>query len=237
MTDVWDELAPGILADQIAGDLKDMVRAFEDSRPRSQQQEVGPSGIGSPCARCLARKVLGCEVVPDFDDPWMRIIGVATHAWLADAGLHHNKTVGRDRYVIESRVHPDPELLPKGGDADLYDRDTATVIDHKVVGLPKIKKVRADGPGQQYRYQGHVYGLGFTRAGLPVEHVAIAFWNRNGFLRDLEVWVEPYDEAVALEALDRYRTIRTLALTNGVAILPNLPADAECWDCKGKDVT
>jgi hypothetical protein len=238
--DVWAELAPGILADQIAGEQRDLVRAYEDARPRSLQQAIGPSGIGSPCSRCLAREVLGCPVEGDFDDPWMRIVGTATHAWLAEARLHRNKQLNRGRYHLETRVMPDgpdSELLPSGGDLDFYDADTYTVVDDKVVGLPKIKKVREHGPGDQYRRQIHLYGRGLALAGYRVDNVAIAFWNRNGFLHDLYVWVEPYDEAVALEALDRYRTIRDLATTHGVAILPHLPADADCWDCKGRPMT
>ena len=240
VTDVWSELAPGVLAEQIAGDLKGMVRAYEASRPRSLQQAVGPSGLGSPCARCLAREVLGIPFARTFDDPWLRIVGTAVHSWLEEAALHANKELERGRWHIERRVYPDGAdsgLLPKGGNLDLYDADTRTVIDHKCVGLPKIKKVRAEGPGQQYVWQGHLYGRGLALEGLPVENVAIAFWNRNGFLHDLLVWTEPYDEAVAVEALDRFRTIRDLALDHGVAILPALPADESCFSCKGADVT
>lgn len=237
---VWDDLAPGVLAEQIGGDQKSLVRAFESSRPRSQQQAVGPSGLGSPCPRCLARQVLGIPFVPTFDDPWFRVVGTSVHTWLAEARVHANKILERCRFHVEVRVYPDgpdSDLLPKGGEIDWYDEDTFTVGDDKVVGLPKIKKVRADGPGQQYRYQGHLYGRGLELAGFRVDHVAITFWNRNGFLHDLLVWTEPYDEAVAVEALDRFRTIRDLALAHGVAILPSLPADPDCWSCKGADCT
>jgi hypothetical protein len=236
---VWDELHPSVLADQIANEQRQIVRDFESSRPRSQQQVIGPSGIGSPCSRCLAREILGVPLDRGFDDPWFKVIGSATHTWLEEARVHRNKQLNRGRYVISARVHPDGEdsdVLPKGGDLDFYDADTFTVVDDKVVGLPKIKKVKANGPGDQYRRQVHLYGAGLIRQGYRVDNVAIAFWNRNGFLHDLHVWTEPYDEAVAVEALDRFRTIRALALSLGVAVLPELPADPDCWSCKGAAV-
>lgn len=238
--DVWTELAPSVLADRITGEIRDIIVAFENNRDRTKQTAMGPSGIGSPCARCLARNVLGCPVERGYDPHvWRRIVGTAVHAWLAEAALHHNKAIGRGRYVIESRVHPDgkaSELLPKGGDADLYDGDTDTVVDYKTKSFNGIKEVKANGPKQQQRYQGHLYGLGFARLGRPVKNVALAFIPREGALRDFYVHVEPYDEAVAVEALERFRTIRTLALANGVAILPHLPADPDCFDCGGADI-
>jgi hypothetical protein len=85
--------------------------------------------------------------------------------------------------------------------------------------------------------QAHLYGRGFALLGKPVKNVALAFMPREGSLRDIFVWTEPYDEAIALQALERFRTIRSLALTCGKAILPQLPADPECFDCEGADVT
>lgn len=231
--DIWTELT---LADTLADDLRQMVRNFESSRDRSLQTQPGPSEIGAACARCLARKVLGIRVERPFSDPWCAIIGTAIHAWLDDAAQHANTQDTAPRWSPEVRVYPDLELLPVGGSADLYDRRTRTVIDHKTTSHEKIKKVRANGPTQQYRYQAHLYGRGYEIAGEQVDHVAIAYWKRGGFLRDLYVWTEPYDPSVAQKALDRFRTIRDLANQLGEAVLPHLPADKSCFDCRGADV-
>lgn len=234
----WDDPAlTGGLARTIETDLRDLARAYEDSRDRSQQTAVGPSGIGNPCTRCLARQVLGLTVTRDFDDPWCRIIGTAVHAWLADAAEHSNATAGEQWYQTETRVHPHPDVMPKGGNADLYDVLHKTVIDHKIVGVKQLQKYKLNGPGAQYRIQAHVYGLGFRRTGAAVEHVAVAFWQRGGRLSDLYVWTEPFDAQIALDAINRYRTIADQAKAIGPAILPHLPAHPDCWDCGGKDVT
>jgi hypothetical protein len=234
----WDDPAlTGALGDRIADDLRDMIRAYEDSRERSVQTHIGPSQIGNPCTRCLARHVLGITVTRDFDDPWCAIIGTAVHAWLDEAAVHWNVSRDTARWFPEQRVQPDIDLLPSGGRADLYDSELFTVIDHKVVGAAPQKSFKANGPGPAYRRQGHLYGLGYTLAGHRVDHVAIAFHLRGGRLSDLYVWTEPYDEAIAREALARFQIIRGQALALGPAILPNLPADPDCWDCGGKDVT
>jgi hypothetical protein len=235
MTAVWDDLAEP-LGEQVAAELREMARLFELGRPRTQQRAIGPSEVGKPCARCLARSVLGRPVVRAFDDPWCRIIGTATHAWLDEAAVDACKRANRGIYVSENRVHPDPELLTKGGNADLYMVDRRMVVDHKIVSAERLKHYRHNGPGAQYRYQGHLYGLGYANAGWPVDHVAVAFWNRGGRLKDLYVWTEAYDPAIAHEALERFRSIRDLALAAGVAILPHLPADPDCWDCSGLPV-
>lgn len=235
----WDDPAlTGDLGDRIATDLRDMVLAYENSRDRSVQTNIGPSEIGKPCTRCLARHALGIPVEREsrFADPWCAVIGTAVHAWLAEAAEHSNETAGEEWWLTETRVHPHPDVMPSGGNADLYDVIRKTVIDHKVVSPDRLKAYKRNGPGLQYRRQAHLYGLGYHRLGKPVENVAVAFWMRGGRLSDLYVWTEPYDPAFALEAITRYRTIREQALAIGPAILPHLPADPDCWDCGGKDV-
>lgn len=234
---VWDTFTDP-LGEQVADELRAMVRAFEAGRERTTQRAIGPSEIGKPCARCLGRYVLDMTVERDFDDPWCRIIGTATHAWLDEAAVDACKRAGEAIYLSEMRVYPEPEreVLTKGGNLDLYMVGRRTAVDHKIVGASRLKHYRHNGPGMQYRYQGHLYGAGLINAGWPVEHVAVAFWNRGGRLRDLYVWTEPYDEAIAREAIDRFKTIRDLALASGPAILAHLPADPECWDCGGRPV-
>lgn len=234
----WDDPAlTGGVGEAIATDLRDMVRMFEGSRDRTRQTAIGPSGIGNPCTRCLARHALGRPLEREYGDPWCAIIGTAVHSWLAEAAEHSNFTAGEDWWLAETRVHPHPDVMPAGGSADLYDVLRKTVIDHKVVSAERLKAFKRNGPGLTYRRQAHLYGLGYHRLGKPVEHVAVAFWCRGGRLSDLHVWTEPYDVDVAMEAITRYRTIRDQALALGGAVLPLLPADPNCWDCGGKDVT
>lgn len=233
---LWDEIDGATeLGKAVADDLRALVTAYEAGRDRSKQTVMGPSGVGTACVRCMARAALGCPVRPEFDDPWCRIIGTAVHTWLDEAAVAACVRENRARWLAELRVHPDDDLLPKGGRCDLVDTDRFMVIDHKVVGVAPLRKYRMNGPGPQYRAQGHLYGLGWANAGNRVDHVAVAFWPRGGRLSELYVWTEPYDEQIARAALERWRTIRDQALAIGPVILPLLPADPDCWDCEGRD--
>lgn len=234
----WDDPAlTNALGDRLADDLRDMVRAFEAEAHRSQQTAIGPSEVGNPCTRCLARHALGMRVTRDYDDPWCRILGTAGHTWLDEAAEAWNVRNNRGRLIADLHVNPHPDLIPAGGRLDLYDEETHTVVDHKIVGTDQLRKYRLSGPGPRYRTQVHVYGLGQSRTGKKVEHVAVAFWPRGGRLSDLHVWTEPYQPDVAMTALKRWETIRDQALAIGPGILPHLPADPSCWDCGGKDVS
>ena len=215
--------------DQLADDLRRMVREYDADHDRSKQAAPGPSEVGTPCTRCLAAKILG--VHDDPSDPWCRIIGTAVHAWLDEAALAWNLRHDDTRWVPEHKVFPDDELLPSGGSCDLYDERTRTVLDHKVVGTDRLRAYRINGPGIQYRRQAHLYGLGYTRKGHRVDSVALAVWPRGGRLDQMHLHREPYDETLAREALDRYRTMRDLVTPIGPAILPSLPSDPDCFTC------
>lgn len=229
---VWEKFSPAPLGPvmTIKDDLIAMVIEAEAEHDRTVQTELGPSELGNPCTYHLACRILG---KPErLSDPWCRTIGIATHAWLEEAAAKYNIRHDEVRWYPERKVFPDSELLPVGGSSDLYDTKHRAVVDHKVVGRPQQAKYRNNGPGWQYRRQAHLYGLGYAMAGTPVDTVAIAFWLRGGRLPDLYVWAEPYDPAVAEEALSRYRTLRQLVLTLGEAVLDQLPRyPSECYDC------
>lgn len=224
--DQFEDLAGDVLRNQ----LIDMVKSANTFAPRTQQRHLGPSQIGDPCTKCLAAKILGVHDRGPFDDPWCAILGTATHSWLEKAAKKDNRN-NNAAWCTEVRVFPDDDLLPAGGKADVYQDTTGTVIDHKIVGAPMLKKYKAGGPGLTYRRQAHLYGLGFAKTGVAVNTVAIAFWLRGGRLTDLYVWTEPYDETIALATLDRYRTLRELCETGGVAIVGSLPSDPGCFTC------
>lgn len=214
-------------------DLKAVVRDHETSRPRSMQTAIGPSEVGTTCARRLAYKMLSVPPVNTDSDPWAAIVGTSVHAWLDTAFADEN-----DRLVargMEARWHTSIRVdLPTylSGTIDLYDAQTCSVIDHKVVGATAYKRYRKDGPSRQYVIQGHVYACGLRLAGYHVEDVGIAFWSRSGALKDSFYWSEPYDEQVVEDALARLDALRLTTTALGVAALPMIPtADAFCLYC------
>jgi hypothetical protein len=140
---------------------------------------------------------------------------------------------GQERFYIETRVSVgEVNGVEITGSCDLYDRVTGTVVDHKFPGPTMLNKYRKKGPGKQYRDQAHLYGRGWVRAGLPVNRVMIAFLPRHGELDDAFIWSEPYDEQVALDALQRVEGIDLTVRALGVAALELLPtAPHYCATC------
>ena len=229
----WADPALDGLAGQIATEVIGTVKQAAATAPRSLQAAIGPSEVGIPCARRLAYRLLDWPEVNADTDPWASIIGTAVHAWMAETYEAENRRLGRERYLIERTLQITPSLV---GHSDLFDRDLGCVMDWKVVGLDRLKEYRRKGPGEQYRTQAHIYGLGQQLAGERVEHVAVVFLPRGGRIDGLHVWTEPYDSAVAVEAIRRLATIRDLVHTidpeanpNTWALLPT--ADAYCAFC------
>jgi len=95
-----------------------------------------------------------------------------------------------------------------------------------------LKGYKRNGPSGEYRTQGHLYGRGFTRLGLPVERVMIAFLPRKDELHNAYIWHGPYAEQIALDALARADAIDAATKALGVDAIAKLPtADAYCHRC------
>lgn len=220
--------------DLLKAECIDVIKRAVNNHPRSLQARIGPSELGGPCARKIGYKLSGHDEINHTDDtPWLPTVGTAVHTWLEDQFTQANAGQDIARWLTELSVCVGEVLgVEITGSCDLYDRVTATVLDWKIVGPTQLKKYRSQGPGEQYRSQGHLYGRGLTRRGLPVDTVTIAFLPRNGELRDAYFWSEPYEEQVALDALQRAEGIGLTMQALGTAGLPLLAtADAYCTRC------
>lgn len=219
---------PGYLVDEYLWHVKNAIT----NHPRSLQKAIGPSELGHSCERRIGYRLLGAPTFNTQPDvPWLPTIGTATHSWLEGVFA---APVACGRFLVEQRVTVGTvggtEIT---GKVDLYDRATATVIDHKITGTSTLKSYRSRGPGQQYRSQTHCYGRGLIAEGLPVDRVMIAFLPRNDELKAAHFWSEPYDEQVALDALARAERIAAATSIAGPAALRGLPtADAYCHRCQ-----
>jgi hypothetical protein len=223
-----------IPAIDLLDDLKAMITAQSKAAPRSLQRSLGPSEVGHPCSRKLALSLTGEERSNPEGDPLPSIVGTAAHAWLEQMARDENERLGRVRWLPEQRVTVRTGL---SGTCDLYDVDTATVIDWKLPGTSRMSHYRKHGPSRQYEVQAHLYGRGYQNMGFPVERVAIAFLPRGGLLRGkhgAHVWTAAYDDDLVTETIDRLDAI-TLAIHDlqvdvkpeHYALIPSTPTDCE----------
>jgi hypothetical protein len=224
----------------LGGELLDVIGTAIANQPRTLQKRIGPSEVGHPCPRRLAYKVMGApEFNPHQGVAWKPFIGTCVHTGIEQVFIRDNRRwsaevgPGYERWACETRVDVgDINGAVIDGSCDLYDRITASVVDWKVVGPAMLKHYKADGPGPQYRSQAHLYGRGWRRAGHPVDTVMIVFLPRNEELHHTYVWHEPYDEQVAVTALQRLEAITAAAGALGAGVLEQLPtADAYCYRC------
>jgi hypothetical protein len=189
--------------------IQTVVRQYASESPRSTQRAIGPSQIGETCDRRVMYQLLDMEPSKtDSGDPWPAVVGTAVHAWLANAFEAENERTGKLRYLVETKVKLTDGI---GGTCDLFDLYEREVIDHKVLGTTTMRKIKSGNIPPRYRTQLHLYGYGFTLAGLDVSTVSLALYPRSGWLDDLYRWSEPYDESVAVSAMDRLANLTTAA--------------------------
>jgi hypothetical protein len=193
-------------------DLKAMLRQHASSHPRHLQIQLGPSEVGHPCSRKLAQGLLGMPRINPQYDPLPSYIGVAAHAKMEDAARYDNaqRTARGEpiRWIPEQRVTIREDL---SGTCDLYDIETATVIDYKFPGTTSMTEYRKNGPSRTYRVQAHLYGAGYKRLGLPVNKVGIWFLPRGGQLATSLLWQEDYDQAIVDATLAHIDNVMILA--------------------------
>ncbi|MFF2651497.1 PD-(D/E)XK nuclease family protein [Streptomyces sp. NPDC058045] len=224
--------------DVIAQQIRRLIIDSANNAPRSQQRRIGPSEVGNPCDRALAYKSMDWPTAPGADrEPWASVQGTAIYTWMAE--LFEQRDPKGERYLVERRVtvhqgHTEDATI--AGSADLYDRLTGTVYDWKATSPDSLAKYRRNGPGDQYRIQANLYGLGMENAGETPRRVAIVFLPRQYRLEPY-VWVDEYRRDVALAAIARLQAIRErlLALDPEAnpaqwAAFPTSP-DAKCFFC------
>lgn len=189
------------LGKEITARLKEMFHQYSNRMERNQQQTLGPSEIGSPCDRRLAMSLMRMPPVNPGGDGWASFVGTCTHVGLAEMFMWAD--AGTGRYAVEVPLTFGSEHVPKGT-GDLLDRTLYMFDDHKLMGKWSRNKLKTSGPSQTYRAQVHTYAYGARMKGEKVDHVAIIGWPRDeSSLEDLYVWTEPYNPALAKEALER----------------------------------
>lgn len=226
--------------DLLVTELFQLIEADMIGQPRSLQTRIGPSELGTPCDRRIGYHLGGVPKVNDRGPAWKPYVGTAVHEVMANILAKHE--VARmelddyaERYKVEERVNVgDIAGADITGSCDVFDTHHGAVWDWKFTTVRQIRdKYRPHGPGEQYRVQAHLYGRGWQRAGYDVRSVGVIFFTRDGEFTDRYVWHEPYDEQVAIAALERATSIKTAldALGPDFTIPTLATAGSHCFFC------
>jgi hypothetical protein len=216
---LFEELSEDPAAQQLKSELIEIIKWYDRRNPRASQVPLGPSEIGTPCDRRLAYRIAEVPAINTDTDPWAAIIGTAMHSWL-DAAISSWCTdqQGECEWLTETPVVLDDFIQ---GRSDLYNRSRAMVIDHKGAGPDVMRKILKHGPPPGYVVQVQLYGLGYEKLGYPVKKVALAFYPRAGWLKNMYVWVTDYDRNVAQAAIDRVGEVAELLIEKNVLANPH----------------
>jgi hypothetical protein len=127
-------------------------------------------------------------------------MGTAIHAAIEDA-IGHLDPDGKD-YLVETAVeHGDMKAH-----VDLFIPSTGAVVDWKT---SKVKNLSYF-PSKQQRWQVQIYGYLLSQNGHKVNTVNLVAIARDGAEKDVKVHSEPYDEDVALEALEWLTEVKAM---------------------------
>jgi hypothetical protein len=209
------------------------IRAFQASRPRSLQKEVGPSQLGNPCDHCLAAALAGWE--KRGDDAWLPLIGTAVHELLLTHEVFGNGWLKEHRVTVGQVAGKNVD-----GNADLYHAPSGTVIDLKIVGASTLNEARRHGSKLQYQRQINLYAKGFAENyNYEVTTTVIAYLPRNSpHLSDAFFDIKPYDPELATATLARADTLAQAIEVYGIisdraqaVFIDSLPRSPGCFDC------
>jgi hypothetical protein len=179
-------------------DIKDVLMEAlydkENNRGRSKQKQVGPSELGG-CRRKVWYKL---NDQPDTNGGQLKlasIMGTAIHAAIEKAISKH------DNFIIEQAV----EFNGMKAHIDLFIPETGDVVDWKTTKAKNLSYF----PSKQQRWQVQVYGYLLDKSGKgKPQRVSLVAIPRDGDERDIKVHTEPYDENIALEALNWLEAIK-----------------------------
>jgi len=189
-----------------------IVQLLTTPSTRTKQRQIGASGIGNPCAYCLAQSLLGnkSSSTPRY---WLGArIGTAIHQALEDEAKPHviNPEPGFEAFQgasLEESIYIG--TIPGYGDIfstpDLYLAAENHLVDYKTSKRVKTDEyvITGDLP-VQYLFQVQLYARALEDMGKPVDKISFLFINRDGVGdRDVIVISIDYDRGLADQAWDR----------------------------------
>lgn len=198
----------------IANELIKAITGQSKTSARSLQTEVGPSEIGG-CRRKVYMKINGWQPVNHDTLKLASIMGTAIHTYIQES-FKKQDPFG-ERYLLEESM----EAEGIKGHIDMFDIENGEVIDWKTTKKSNLTYF----PSRQQRWQVQVYGWLLEQNNYEVKNVTLVAIPRDGDERDIVYHTEPYDKAVAKEAIKWLEEV--VQYSNG---LP--PAEKDVSFCK-----
>jgi len=161
----------------------------DNARGRSQQVEIGPSQVGD----CRAKVWLQLQGTKK-ENATLKLpamLGSSIHKGIEQA-FSRLDPFG-DAFELEIEV----EHEGLKGHIDLYIPASGAVVDWKTTKVKNLSYF----PNRQQRWQVHLYGWLLIKTGRECNTVSLVGIPRDGDERSIKVHTEPYDEAIAQEAL------------------------------------
>jgi len=193
--------------------LSKSLLAFDNSRDRSLQVEIGPSQIGG-CRRQVYHQLIGTPETNLNTESLAAILGTFIHSGVAEA-IKREDPFG-DNFLIEQEfVAGDLK-----GHCDLYIKDMKTVVDWKTTKLKSLRYF----PSAQQRMQVQIYGYLLTANGHEVENVALVAIPRDGEMAQIKTHIEAYNPEMAQQGLKWLEEVKQLAISSESAPAPEKDA-------------
>jgi hypothetical protein len=180
--------------------LSKSLTAFDNTRDRSVQVEIGPSQIGG-CRRQVYHQLVKTPVTNPDTESLAAILGTFIHSGVAEA-IRREDPFG-DNFLIEQEFEHDGLK----GHCDLYIRDQKMVVDWKTTKLKSLRYF----PSLQQRMQVQIYGYLLVANGYEVEKVSLVAIPRDGVMEQIKVHVEDYDPEIAAKGLAWLDEVKALA--------------------------
>jgi len=177
--------------------LLHVLHSKDAGRDRSKQTEVGPSEIGG-CRRKVWYRLNAQPETNENQSKLAAIMGTAIHAAIEDA-ITTLDPEGKT-YLVETEV----AYGDMKAHVDLFVPGIGAVIDWKT---SKVKNLGYF-PSTQQRWQVQLYGYLLSKNGYDVKTVNLVAIARDGNEKDIKVHTEPYDEAMALTALNWLASVK-----------------------------
>lgn len=206
----------------------ELLLAWDASRPRSQQIDIGWSDIGG-CRRRAGYR-MHHTVPSNTGGSVQAVLGTAVHDAYT-AILKQLQAAGR--IPAEDLIEHEVTFAGVTGHLDRYEHDTLTVDDLKTSTDRWIDHVALHGPPTDHRWQVSGYAAGLIAQGIPVRHVRLDYVARDTG----RIWTwgpHPVDKQAIADAVTWIKTVASTPLD--LLARDYAPDSSFCQHCPFRDL-